>query len=340
LDLVALGTAADVVPLLGENRILVRQGLKVLEESRRPGLVALKEVLRLAGQPISFRDLVFRLAPRINAAGRLGQARCALELLLCGDLAQARLQANYLHQLNRQRQALEEAMLKEAAALVRREKLQQRAVMVLAQEGWHLGVLGIVAARLAEEYHRPVALVSLKNGSGRGSARSVEGFHLFQGLQACQEVLSRYGGHEAAAGFEVAAENLAPLQEKLEQAFEQQLGAGSCLHPTLKVDAQVELAELNREFFGHLERLLPFGPGNPAPVFVCREVECLGSRVVAERHLKVQLHHRNCVMEAIAFGQAAHHPLTGEQEVAFSTRLSYYQGRTIPELLLLDWGGP
>lgn len=340
LDLVALGTAADVVPLLGENRILVRQGLKVLEESRRPGLVALKEVLRLAGQPISFRDLVFRLVPRINAAGRLGQARCALELLLCGDLAQARLQANYLHQLNRQRQALEEAVLKEAAALVRREKLQQRAVMVLAQEGWHLGVLGIVAARLAEEYHRPVALVSLKNGSGRGSARSVEGFHLFQGLQACREVLSRYGGHAAAAGFEVAAENLAPLQEKLEQAFEEQLGAGSCLHPTLKVDAQVELAELNREFFGHLERLLPFGPGNPAPVFVCREVECLGSRVVAERHLKVQLHHRNCVMEAIAFGQAAHHPLTGEQEVAFSTGLSHYQGRTIPELLLLDWGGP
>ncbi len=340
LDLVALGTAADVVPLLGENRILVRQGLKVLEESRRPGLVALKEVLRMAGKPISFRDLVFRLAPRINAAGRLGQARCALELLLCEDLAQARLQANYLHQLNRQRQALEEVVLEEADALVRREKLQQRAVMVLAQEGWHLGVLGIVAARLAEEYHRPVALVSLKNGSGRGSARSVEGFHLFQGLQACREVLSRYGGHAAAAGFEVAAENLAPLQEKLEQAFAEQVGADSCLHPTLKVDAQVELAELNREFFGHLEQLRPFGPGNPAPVFVCREVECLGSRVVAERHLKVQLHHRNCVMEAIAFGQAAHHPLTGKQEVAFSARLSHYQGRSLPELLLLDWGGP
>ncbi|MGB9292759.1 MAG: single-stranded-DNA-specific exonuclease RecJ [Desulfobaccales bacterium] len=340
LDLVALGTAADVVPLLGENRILVRQGLKVLEESRRPGLVALKEVLRLSGQPISFQDLVFRLAPRINAAGRLGQARCALELLLCGDLAQARLQANYLHQLNRQRQALEEAVLKEADALVRREKLHERAVMVLAQEGWHLGVLGIVAARLAEGYHRPVALVSLKNGSGRGSARSVEGFHLFQGLQACREVLSRYGGHAAAAGFEVPAENLASLQEKLEEAFEQQLGDGPRLHPTLKVDAQVELAELNPEFFGHLERLRPFGPGNPAPVFVCREVECLGSRVVGERHLKVQLHHRNCVMEAIAFGQAAHHPLTGKLEVAFSTRLSNLQGRSKPELLLLDWGSP
>ena len=110
--------------------------------------------------------------------------------------------------------------------------------------------------------------------------------------------------------------------------------------PTLKVDAQVQLAELNREFFGHLERLRPFGPGNPAPVFVCREVECLSSRVVAERHLKVQLHHQNCVMEAIAFDQAAHHPLAGDLEVAFSARLSHYQGRSIPELLLLDWGKP
>ena len=339
LDLVALGTAADVVPILGENRILMRQGLKVLEESRRPGLVALKEAVRLEGKPISFRDVVFRLAPRLNAAGRLGQARCALELLLCDDLAQARLQANYLHNLNRQRQSLEEVMLREAAALVRREKLNQRPVMVLAKEGWHPGVLGIVAARLAEEHHRPVAMVSLQNGTGRGSARSVEGFHLFKGLQACEAVLKRYGGHAAAAGFEVAADQVAALQEKLEQAMHSQVGPEPP-RPTLKVDAQVDLAELNREFFTCLERLRPFGPGNPAPVFVCREVECLSSRVVAERHLKVQLHHQNCVMEAIAFDQAAHHPLAGGLEVAFSARLSHYQGRSIPELLLLDWGKP
>ncbi len=339
LDLVALGTAADVVPLLGENRILVSQGLRVMEKSRRPGLVALKEGARLEGQPISFREVVFRLAPRLNAAGRLGQARCALELLLCDDLAQARLQANYLQNLNRQRQALEETMLKEAAALVRREKLPQRPVMVLAKEGWHPGVLGIVAARLAEEYHRPVAMVSLQNGRGRGSARSVEGFHLFKGLQACQEVLSRYGGHAAAAGFEVAAENLSALQSRLEQAFEEQLGPEPP-RPTLKADALVNLAELNREFFQHLERLRPFGPGNPAPVFVCTGVECLSSRVVADRHLKVQLNQRNCVMEAIAFDQAGQHPLAGDLEVAFSARLSHYQGRATPELLLLDWGRP
>ena len=339
LDLVALGTAADVVPILGENRILVRQGLKVLEESRRPGLVALKEAVKLEGKPISFRDVVFRLAPRLNAAGRLGQPRCALELLLCDDLAQARFQANYLHNLNRQRQSLEEAMLREADFLVRREKLSQRPVMVLAKEDWHPGVLGIVAARLAEEYHRPVALVSLQNGMGRGSARSVEGFHLVKGLQACEAVLRRYGGHEAAAGFEVAADRLQALQEMLEQAVYSQMGP-ELPRPTLKVDAQVHLTELNREFFQCLERLKPFGTGNPTPVFVCREVECLSSRVVGERHLKVQLHQKNCVLEAIAFDQAEHHPLVGALDVAFSAQLSYYQGRAIPELLLLDWGKP
>jgi single-stranded-DNA-specific exonuclease len=167
----------------------------------------------------------------------------------------------------------------------------------------------------------------------------VAGFHLFKGLQTCREVIGRYGGHAAAAGFDLAAENLAALQAKLEQAFQEQLGSEPP-RPTLKVDALVNLAELNREFFQHLERLRPFGPGNPAPVFVCTGVECLGSRVVAERHLKVQLNHQNCVMEAIAFDQAAHHPLTGELEVAFSARVSHYQGRSIPELLLLDWGRP
>ncbi len=311
----------------------------MLEASSRPGLVALKEVAGLEGQPISYRDLVFRLAPRLNAAGRLGQARCALELLLSDDLNQARVQAGYLQDLNRQRQALEGEMLKEAGALIRRQGLQKRPVMVLAREGWHPGVLGIVAARLSEEYYRPVALVSLANGVGRGSARSIEGFHLFRGLHACREVLRRYGGHQAAAGFELAAEQVAALQEGLEQAFQEQLGAEPP-RPTLKVDARVNLGDLDHNFFRHLESLRPFGPGNPAPVFTCAGVDCLGSRVVGDRHLKVQLAQSGRVLEAIAFDLARHHPLSGNLEVALSTRLSYYQGRTSPELRLLDWGRP
>ena len=339
LDLVALGTAADVVPLVGENRILVHQGLKVIEESRRPGMVALKEVAELEGKPISYQDVVFRLAPRLNAAGRMGQARCALELLLSDDLDQARIQARYLHNLNRQRQGLEEEVLKQARALIRGRGLETRPVMVLGQEGWHPGVIGIVAARLAEQYYRPVALVSLENGRGRGSARSIEEFHLFQGLHACRAALDKYGGHRAAAGFEVAADNLGALQDLLEQAFGEQMGAKPS-RPTLKVDAQAELRELDQAFYRHLETLRPFGPGNPAPVIACLEVECLGSRVVGGRHLKVQLAQAGNVSEAIAFNRADCHPLSGIVDVALGTRVSYYQGRLLPDLRLLDWGRP
>jgi len=339
LDLVALGTAADVVPLVGENRILVHQGLKVIEESRRPGLVALKEVADLEGKPISYQDVVFRLAPRLNAAGRMGQARCALELLLSDDLDQARIQARYLYNLNRQRQGLEDAVLKQARALIRGRGLEARPVLVLGQEGWHPGVIGIVAARLAEEYFCPVALVSLENGRGRGSARSIEGFDLFQGLHACRKALDRYGGHRAAAGFEVAAANLDALQDLLEQAFGEQMGAKPS-RPTLKVDAQAELRELDQAFYRHLETLRPFGPGNPAPVIACLEVECLGSRVVGGRHLKVQLAQGGNVSEAIAFNRAGCHPLSGIVDVALGTRVSYYQGRLQPDLRLLDWGRP
>jgi|YNPNPStandDraft_1061719.scaffolds.fasta_scaffold00168_15 single-stranded-DNA-specific exonuclease len=339
LDLVALGTAADVVPLLGDNRILVRQGLRVLEETRRPGLVALKEAAGLNGRQVTYRDVVFRLAPRLNAAGRLGQAWGALMLLLAGDLSQARGQARILEELNRKRQALEEEVLRQSLGLIRKLGLDRRPVMVLGQEGWHPGVLGIAAARLAEDFHRPVALVSLKDGLGRGSARSVEGFHLYEGLKTCRRHLLKFGGHEAAAGFTLMADQLSHLQTALEEAFVNQVGAEPP-RPFLKVDAQVSLVDLDPPFYSYLERLRPFGPGNPEPVFVCPEVECLSSRVVGERHLKVQFSQGTVIMEAIAFDQARHHPLSGPLTIAISPRFSSFQGHLAPEVRLLDWTRP
>jgi single-stranded-DNA-specific exonuclease len=334
---VALGTAADVVPVLGENRILLSQGLKVLAETRRPGLLALKEVAGLNGRQVTYRDLGFRLAPRLNAAGRLGQARGALELLLAADMGQARVQARLLNELNRRRQLLEQEVLRQALAMVRQQGLDRRAVMVLGREGWHPGVLGIAAARLAEEFHRPVALVSLQDGRGKGSARSVEGYHLFQGLSACRRHLLKFGGHEAAAGFSLAEENLAALQEALEETFVDQVGEVP-LRPRLKVDAAVNLGDLDQDFYEHLQRLRPFGPGNPEPIFACRGVDCVNSRVVGDRHLKVALCQGEVVLEAIAFDQASRHPLSGPFEVAFSARFSSFMGRIIPEFQLLDWG--
>ena len=339
LDLVALGTAADVVPVLGENRILVREGLKVLGETRRPGLLALKEVAGMNGATASYRDLCFKLAPRLNAAGRLGQAVGALQLLLSNDLGQARSQARILNELNRKRQTLEAEVLDRARDLIRRQGLDQRPIMVLGGEGWHAGVIGIVAARLAEEFHRPVALVSLQGGLGKGSARSIPGYHIFHGLEACRQYFIKFGGHAAAAGFLMHEKHLPALQADLEETFLVQTGADR-LRPTLKVDAAVSLNDLAPGFYQHLERLRPFGPGNPEPVFMCDAVDCLTSRVVGKRHLKVQLAQDGVVMEAIAFDQAALHPLKGPLEIAFSTRFSTFMGRTTPELMLLDWGRP
>lgn len=336
LDLVALGTAADVVPVVGENRILVRQGLRVMEETRRPGLLALKEVAGLNGRHVSFRDLAFRLAPRLNAAGRLGQAGGALALLTAPEMGQARFQARELNLLNRQRQNLEDKVLKEAGQVIREQGLGRRPVVVAAGSGWHPGVLGIAAARLTEDLGRPVALVSLMGGQGRGSARSIPAFHLFAALSSCRHLLLKYGGHAAAAGFVVPEEHLAGLQAGLEAAFEAQVGTEPP-PPALEVDAEVHLGELDAEFFAHLELLRPFGPGNPEPVLVSRRVRCLESRVVNDRHLKLKLAQEDSIREVIFFDGAGQPLGDGELEVAFSPRVGYFQGKLVPEYLLVDW---
>ena len=227
--------------------------------------------------------------------------------------------------------------MRQALTLLSGPGMMERRVWVLAGEGWHAGVFGIVAARLAEAYHRPVALVNLDNGRGRGSARSIEGFHLFRGLQACRELLPRFGGHQAAAGFEVVAADLEALQEGLERAFEAQTGCGTTPAHPQGGRRRCNWGTWTPDFYQFLERLRPFGPGNPEPVLACAGVECLTSRVVGERHLKVRLTQDGCLTEAIAFDMAAAHPLSGALEVAFSPRFSFFQGRLHPELLLLDW---
>ena len=337
LDLVALGTAADVAPLTGVNRILVSHGLKVLAESRRPGIQALKEVARLPDGPVSLRDVVFKLAPRLNAAGRLGQARAALELLLTEDRDQARQLARVLDRLNQERQAVGAAILEEAVGQVEGEGLHDRPALVLAGEGWHPGIIGIVAAKLAERYHRPVALLSQVNGMGRGSARSVESFDLYAGLVACGEHLVQFGGHPAAAGFTLDLNKLETFREAFEAVVLESLGSDPPL-PDLSLDAEVTLPQLDEEFFFHLNRLRPFGQGNPPPVLACLQAQLIDSWVVGHKHLKLKLAQEGRVMTAIAFNQAALHPLRGSFDVAFSPRLNIYQGRAQPELLVLDLG--
>ena len=335
LDLVALGTAADVAPLTGVNRILVSHGLKLLSEGTRPGIQALKEVAGLPGGPVSLRDVVFKLAPRLNAAGRLGQSRAALELLLTEDRDQARQLARVLDRLNKERQAEQAVILEAAEAQIRQQGFGNRPALVLAEEGWHSGIIGIVAAKLVERYHRPVALLTQENGLGRGSARSVESFDLFAGLTACREHLVQFGGHTAAAGFTLDLKNLETFREAFEAVVLKILGSDPPL-PDLSLDAEVTLGQLDDDFFFHLNRLRPFGQGNPAPVLACLQAQCIDSWVVGAKHLKLKLAQEGRVMTAIAFDRGALHPLRGSFDVAFSPRLNFYQGRPQQELLVLN----
>ncbi len=337
LDLVALGTAADVSPLTGVNRILVSQGLRILAESQRPGLQALKEVAGLPNGPISLRDVVFRLAPRLNAAGRLGQTRAALELLLTDDWQQARQLAQILDRLNRDRQAEQAAILAAAEDQIRQRGFQNHPALVLAAPGWHPGIIGIVAAKLTERYHRPVALISLADGLGRGSARSVAAFDLYAGLCACQAHLLQFGGHPAAAGFTIAEPQVETFREAFAEVVQITLGQDVGL-PDLTLDAEVTLPQLDEEFFFHLNRLRPFGPGNPLPVLASLQTQVLDSWIVGQEHLKLKLSQNGKIMTAIAFDQAGLHPLRGHFDLALSPRISFYQGRPQPELHLLDLG--
>lgn len=337
LDLVALGTAADVAPLVGVNRTLVSQGLQVLAATTRPGLVALKEVAGLQDQTPTLREVIFRLAPRLNAPGRLGQARLALELLLTDDPESARRLALALEKLNQERQALEGDILAAAERQIREQRQEDQPALILGGEGWHPGVIGIVAAKLAERYHRPVVLVSFTAGLGRGSARSVPAFDLYRGLRACREHLLQFGGHPGAAGLSLRQTEFPAFAAAFLAVVAQSLGR-TPPPPELPVDAEVSLAELDDVFFYHLNRLRPFGQGNPPPVLACPQVQLLESWVVGDRHLKLKLAAGGRIQTAIAFDLGGLHPLSGLFDLAVSPRFSNYQGECRPELQVVDLG--
>ena len=274
MALAALGTIADVVPLVGENRILAHQGLVGLRESQLVGLRALIDSAGLAGQALDSFDVGFKLAPRLNACGRMGHARLAVEMLTKADEAKAAEIATYLEQQNRARQAIERKILAQAVEQVEELKLDGdgSCAIVLGKEDWHAGVIGIVASRLVDKYNRPAVVVSLTNGHGQGSGRSIAGFHLSRALEACAEHLETYGGHEMAAGLKLQTSKF----EDFRQGFCHH--AGRCLKPEdlvpeLRLDCVADLAQVTEALVGELKRLGPFGHGNRRPVLCCRGME-------------------------------------------------------------------
>jgi single-stranded-DNA-specific exonuclease len=338
LDLVALATVADLVPLIGENRTLVKRGLEEVRRAQRPGLRALIVAAKVEPTRLDEGDLAFKLAPRINAAGRLYRADAGVELFLTDDEARAAEIANELSRANGERRATEREVANEAEAALRDlpDELREASGLVVAGAGWHPGVIGIVASRLVERYHRPVVVISLEaDGSGRGSGRSIPGFDLLAGLEACSDFLGSFGGHKAAAGLELKAGELSAFREAFAAHANSILGPED-LKRTERIDAIVGGASLGLDLAEELKQLAPFGMGNPGVRLLVPSARVRDVRTMGEgKHARFSLHSGSHKALGVAFGR----PSLGVGEddpvdVAVRLEVNHWNGAVEPQVVL------
>jgi single-stranded-DNA-specific exonuclease len=339
LDLVALGTIADLVPLTGENRILVTAGLERLNTTRRPGLVALKKVAQCP-VPLGGYEVGFQLAPRLNAAGRLETAEEALRLLLAPDETQAMAIAQALDARNRERQQIERGIVEEVLAKVASKfKPESDFVIVEGQEPWHIGVVGIVAARVLQRFYRPTIIVGGDGSHWRGSGRSIAGFDLAAALRDCGDLLVRHGGHAMAAGLTLQAEKIDAFRERFNEIARRALTT-EALQPPLRLDAEVGLEEMTLECMMQLGQLSPVGQGNPAAHFWARAVghqRPLQRIGAAKQHVKMWVTDGTTIHEAVWWGGGNESLPVGRFDLAFAPQLNHYEGRRTVQLKVLDW---
>jgi single-stranded-DNA-specific exonuclease len=333
LDLVALATVADIAPLRGENRVLVRYGLKLMAESRNVGLRALIRAAGLEGRPLTAGRIGYVLAPRLNAVGRLGNALRGVELLTTEDESAANYIARELEELNRKRQDIDRMTLARARELVASIDLDETWGLVLAQEGWHPGVIGIVASRLVEEFGRPTLLIAIHDGVGKGSGRSIPAFDLHAGLGECSDLLLRYGGHRAAAGITIARDRIPDLAERFNAVARSRLVEDD-LTPVVRIDLEVPLGAASAEMETLLRHFEPFGVGNPSPVLMVRGVRLQGApRVVGrgQEGLRLRLADGSVSLDALGWGMAALAPSLApgmQLDVAFRLERDEWNGQS------------
>ena len=339
LDLVALGTVADLVPLTGENRILVATGLQRLNATQRPGLIALKAVAGVKG-PIGVYEVGFQLGPRLNAAGRLETATEALNLLLAKNLAEADPLARDLDARNRERQRIERQIAEQVIGAVRAKfKAETDYVIVEGQLLWHIGVVGIVASRVLREFHRPTVILGGEGNEWRGSGRSIEGFDLAAALRDCDDLLVRHGGHAMAAGLSINPANLDALRCRLNELARRRLTREQ-LQPLLRLDAEVHLSELTLECLEDLQRLEPIGQGNPPVQLVARKVRLqrppqrMG---LDQQHAKLRISDGAIGCEVVCWNWKNEALPAGDFDLAFAPQINEYNGSRSPQLKLLDW---
>jgi single-stranded-DNA-specific exonuclease len=335
LDIVALGTIADIVPLEDENRLFARRGLAQLERTIHPGLVALKSVAGVTS-PIRTHDVGFKLGPRLNASGRLDTAVASLNLLLCQDPGEAKLLAESLDRQNRERQELELATREDAERIIHDLPANQRShAIVVGSRGWHPGVVGIVASRISKQYHRPTFVIGIdESGLGKGSGRSIPGISLVAALDSCRELIAAGGGHEMAAGVSVREENLEAFREALIRSVVAQADADT-LVPKLHIDTEIRFSEISLDLLDSYELLRPFGTNNPQPLFMSTGVRFAGEpRVIKEKHLKFRFEQDGVIHEAIYFNGAEIDLPKPPWDIAFQIDRNEFRGRAQVNIVL------
>lgn len=298
LDLAALGTIADVVPLMGENRIMVKEAVQYIQNGARPGLRALRQSAGLDRRQQKAGLLAFTIVPRINAAGRLGDAGDVVRLFLSESEQEACDLSAWLEQANSERQKIEEQVYQDALSML--EGMEASVVIMLAKEGWHPGVLGIVASKIAESCHLPAFLFAIEDGIAKGSCRSIPAFDIVAGLAECRDMLVSFGGHKQAAGVKLRAGDLPAFQQRMQQIIQRDI-SGEDLAPTLEIDAAVLLGDLTNQLMRELELLEPFGHGNPEPLLGARDLEVMYPRALKDRHLKMKLRKGASYFDAIGW---------------------------------------
>ncbi|MGD9054957.1 MAG: single-stranded-DNA-specific exonuclease RecJ [Desulfobacterales bacterium] len=340
-DLVALGTIGDMVPLIDENRILVKTGLNLINVANRPGINALLAVAKISGQPVNAEDVAYRLVPRLNAAGRMDHASQALHLLTTQDTREANQLAQKLNELNLRRRELEQSILDAILAdLKHQPDLLKAHALVSWNSGWHLGVLGIVASRMVDVYYRPVVLIAVQNEVGKGSARSIPGLDLYAALRECRHLLEDFGGHAMAAGLTIRMENLIDFQRAFEKVVSQMAHPDDHIRK-LTIDTEISFDDISAKLMDEIESISPFGIQNPEPLFMARNIKVLSSKIVGQHHRKMTLtqgDRRSAKsINAICFNAAKNLlSATSFERLAFRLRWNRWNGNKSIQLVIED----
>ncbi|HET8866519.1 MAG TPA: single-stranded-DNA-specific exonuclease RecJ, partial [Gracilimonas sp.] len=341
LDLVAISIASDIVPIIDENRVLMKAGLNMIQKSPRVGIEALLDLINVNKEEVNTSKIVFSIGPRINAAGRMGDASTAVKLMISETLAEAKSHAYELESINLRRRDTDSKTMKEAMAQIDKDfDMEETSTIVLYAKDWHLGVIGIVASRLVDLYHRPAIMLSNVDGKVKGSARSIKGFNIYNAIKKCEDLLEQFGGHEFAAGLTLSEKNLTEFRRRMNELAFTDLSDNS-FEPELTIDTKLDLGEVDMKFWKLLSQFEPFGPGNLRPIFVSEGVKVVGEpTIVGNGHLKMRVKQEDSgVFDTIGFNMHEYLPAVRNGnlfKVAYVIEENNWNGRRTLQLRLKD----